>query len=235
MADETQRLIRQLETHFKWLERQGVQGIPIGQRPADPPVVEPAGRKKLTLEVIREEIGDCTRCKLHPTRKHIVFGVGHPHASLMFIGEAPGYDEDQQGEPFVGKAGQLLNKMIVAMGLAREDVYIANILKCRPPQNRNPEPDEIEQCEPFLRKQIDAIAPRILVALGKFAAQTLLRSNAPISALRGSWHTYQGIPLMPTFHPAFLLRSPDKKREAWSDLQLVMAEMRRLGLYPEGK
>ena len=235
MAEDTQRLLRQFEAHFKWLERQGVQGIPIGQRDAEPPVAEAAGKQKLTLEVIREELGECTRCKLHPTRKNIVFGVGNPHANLMFIGEAPGFDEDQQGEPFVGKAGQLLNKMIVAMGLAREDVYIGNILKCRPPQNRNPEPDEIEQCEPFLRKQIDAIAPRILVALGKFAAQTLLRSNAPISALRGQWHTYQGIPLMPTFHPAFLLRSPDKKREAWSDLQLVMGEMRRLGLYPEGK
>jgi DNA polymerase len=234
MADETQRLLRQFEAHFKWLERQGVQGIPIGQR-EEAPVAEVAGQPKLTLEVIREDLGDCTRCKLHPTRKNIVFGVGNPHANLMFIGEAPGFDEDQQGEPFVGKAGQLLTKMIIAMGLAREDVYIANILKCRPPQNRNPEPDEIEQCEPFLRKQIDAIAPRILVALGKFAAQTLLRSDAPISALRGHWKTYQGIPLMPTFHPAFLLRSPDKKREAWSDLQLVMGEMRRLGLYPEGK
>jgi uracil-DNA glycosylase len=237
MADETQRLIRQVEAHLQWLERQGVYGIPVGPAQAAPaaaPAAE-AGGQKLSLEVIRAEIGDCTRCKLHPTRKNIVFGVGNPHANLMFIGEAPGYDEDQQGEPFVGKAGQLLTKMIIAMGLAREDVYIANILKCRPPQNRNPEPDEIEQCEPFLRKQIDAIAPRILVALGKFAAQTLLRSNASISSLRGHWHSYQGIQLMPTFHPAFLLRSPDKKREAWSDLQLVMGEMRRLGLYPEGK
>jgi len=233
MADEAQRLIRQLETHLRWLERQGVWGLPVGQ--TQPTAAPAVSTSKLTLTVVREELGECTRCKLHPTRKNIVFGVGSPNANLMFIGEAPGYDEDQQGEPFVGKAGQLLTKMIGAMNLAREDVYIANILKCRPPQNRNPEPDEIEACEPFLRKQIDAIAPRILVALGKFAAQTLLRSNASISSLRGNWHTYQGIQLMPTFHPAFLLRSPDKKREAWSDLQLVMGEMRRLGLYPEGK
>jgi uracil-DNA glycosylase len=235
MADEAQRLIRQLETHLKWLERQGVTGLPVGQPKTAAPCAEPAAAGKLTLEVIREEVGDCTRCKLHPTRKTIVFGVGNSNANLMFIGEAPGFDEDQQGEPFVGKAGQLLTKMIIAMGLAREDVYIANILMCRPPQNRNPEPDEIAACEPFLRKKIDAIAPRILVALGKFAAQTLLRTDASISSLRGHWKTYQGIQLMPTFHPAFLLRSPDKKREAWSDLQLVMAEMRRLGLYPEGK
>jgi DNA polymerase len=232
MGDETQRLIRQFETHLRWLERQGVQGLPVGQVEKTAP--EPAAQV-LTLQVIREELGECTRCKLHTGRKTIVFGVGDPHAKLMFIGEGPGYDEDQQGEPFVGKAGQLLNKMISAMNLRREDVYIGNVVKCRPPQNRNPEPDEIEACEPFLRKQIDAIAPRILVALGKFAAQTLLRSDAPISALRGRWHSYQGIQLMPTFHPAFLLRSPDKKREAWNDLQLVMGEMQRLGLYPEGK
>jgi DNA polymerase len=230
MGDEAQRLIRQFETHLRWLERQGVQGLPVGQVAQEAPG-RPAS--KLTLEVIREELGDCKRCKLHNGRKTIVFGVGDPHAKLMFIGEGPGYDEDQQGEPFVGKAGQLLNKMIAAMNLRRDEVYIGNVVKCRPPQNRNPEPDEIAACEPFLRQQIDAITPRVLVALGKFAAQTLLRSNAPISALRGRWHSYQGIQLMPTFHPAFLLRSPDKKREAWNDLQLVMSEMRRLGLYPE--
>src|SRR5262249_50085475 len=162
-----------------------------------------AGSAESRLRVVREELGECTRCKLASGRKHIVFGVGNPSATLLFVGEAPGYDEDQQGEPFVGRAGQLLDRMIAAMGLALQDVYICNVIKCRPPGNRNPEPDEIEACEPFLHRQLQAIAPRIIVTLGKFAAQNLLRSSAPISALRGTWHSYQGIPVMPTFHPAF--------------------------------
>jgi DNA polymerase len=182
--------------------------------------------------VIRADIGDCTRCKLHPTRKSIVFGVGNPDADLVFVGEAPGADEDRLGEPFVGRAGELLTKMIGAMGFGREDVFIANILKCRPPGNRNPEPDEIEKCEPFLRAQLEAIRPRVIVALGKFAAQCLLRSDAPISTLRGQWHSYQGIRLMPTFHPAYLLRDPNKKREVWEDLKQVIEELRRLGITP---
>ena len=160
----------------------------------------------------------------------MVFGVGSPDAELVFVGEAPGRNEDLQGEPFVGDAGQLLDKMIVAMGLRRPQVYICNIIKCRPPGNRNPEPDEIAACEPFLRKQLEAIRPRMIVCLGKFAAQCLLRSDAPISRLRGQFHTYEGIPLMPTFHPAFLLRNPAAKREVWSDLKQVMAALDRLGL-----
>ncbi len=151
----------------------------------------------------------------------------------MFVGEAPGADEDASGEPFVGAAGQLLTKMIAAMGFRREDVYICNILKCRPPGNRNPEPDEVAECEPFLKRQLAALRPRMIVALGKFAAQTLLRSDAPISALRGQFHAYEGIPLMPTYHPAFLLRTPSMKREVWNDLQQVMAELDRLGV-PRG-
>jgi DNA polymerase len=162
-----------------------------------------------------------------------VFGVGPFDAELCLVGEAPGADEDRQGEPFVGAAGQLLNKMIEAMGFRREDVYIANILKCRPPGNRNPEPDEIAQCEPFLRRQLAALRPRMLVCLGKFATQCLLRSDAPISRLRGHFHEYEGIPLMPTFHPAFLLRNPAAKREVWDDLKQVMAELDRLGI-PRG-
>jgi DNA polymerase len=158
----------------------------------------------------------------------VVFGVGHPHARLMFVGEAPGQDEDIQGIPFVGRAGQLLTKMIEAIELKREQVYIANVIKCRPPQNRNPEPDEVATCEPFLFRQIDAIRPRVIVALGKFAAQALLRSNAPISRLRGRVFDYRGAVLVPTFHPAFLLRSPDYKREAWEDLKKVR------GLLAEG-
>lgn len=176
----------------------------------------------LSLSAIREDIGDCTRCKLHTLgRTQIVFGVGNPDADLMFVGEAPGGDEDIQGIPFVGRAGQLLTKIIEAIGLKREDVYIANVIKCRPPQNRNPDPDEVQTCEPFLFQQIDAIKPRVIVALGKFAAQTLLRTGDPISRLRGRLFDYRGAKLIPTFHPAYLLRNPSAKREVWEDMKLV--------------
>ncbi len=174
------------------------------------------------LAGVRAAIGDCTRCKLHALgRSQIVFGVGNPQADLMFVGEAPGADEDVQGVPFVGRAGQLLTKIIEAIGLRREDVYIANVIKCRPPQNRNPEPDEVEQCEPFLFQQIDAIKPKVIVALGKFGAQTLLRTLDPISRLRGRVFEYRGAKLVPTFHPAYLLRNPSSKREVWEDMKLV--------------
>jgi DNA polymerase len=179
-----------------------------------------------TLAALRDVIGDCRRCKLAPHRTHLVFGVGNPRAELVFVGEGPGRDEDEQGEPFVGRAGKLLTEIITkGMRLAREDVYIANVVKCRPPENRNPEPDEVESCEPFLRRQLDLIQPRVIVALGKFAVQTLLRSKAPISRLRGQWHDYQGIRLMPTFHPAYLLRNPGEKRVVWEDIKQVMAEL----------
>jgi len=174
------------------------------------------------LVAIREDIGDCTRCKLHTLgRKQIVFGVGNPEADLMFVGEAPGADEDEQGIPFIGRAGQLLTKIIEAIDLKREDVYIANIIKCRPPQNRNPELDEVATCEPFLFRQIDVIKPKIIVALGKYAAQTLLRTETPISRLRGQVFDYRGAKLIPTFHPAYLLRNPSSKREVWEDMKLV--------------
>ena len=176
------------------------------------------------LAAIREDLGDCTRCKLHGLgRQKIVYGVGHPNADLMFVGEAPGADEDIKGEPFVGRAGQLLTKIIEAMGLRREDVYIANLIKCRPPSNRNPEPDEMEQCEPFLFRQIDAIKPKVIVALGKFAAQSLLRSTEPITRLRGREFQYRDAILMPTYHPAYLLRTPSAKREVWEDMKRVSA------------
>lgn len=178
------------------------------------------------LRVIRQDLGDCTRCVLHEQgRKQIVFGVGNPKADLMFIGEAPGADEDQQGEPFVGRAGQLLNNMIKAMGLRREDVYIANIIKCRPPGNRTPERDECETCSPFLMRQIDAIKPKVIVALGAVAAKTLLALNAPMAELRGRWYDFRGTKLAVTYHPAFLLRDPRQKKEAWKDLQRVMQEL----------
>ena len=177
------------------------------------------------LAATRAEIGDaCTRCKLHSLgRQQIVFGVGNADADLMFVGEAPGADEDVQGIPFVGRAGQLLTKMIEAINLRREDVYIANVIKCRPPGNRNPEPDEIAQCEPFLFQQIEAIKPKVIVALGAFAAKTLLRSEESISRLRGQVYDFRGAKLIPTFHPSFLLRSPDRKRDAWEDLKKARA------------
>ena len=182
----------------------------------------------LPLVVIREDLGDCTRCKLHTLgRKQIVFGVGNPNADLMFVGEAPGADEDIQGEPFVGRAGQLLTKIIEAIGMKREDVYIANVIKCRPPGNRNPEPDEVEQCEPFLFRQIDTIKPKVIVALGKFAAQCLLRSSDPITRLRGREYTYRDAILMPTYHPAYLLRTPSAKREVWEDMKRVRELLNR--------
>jgi uracil-DNA glycosylase len=178
------------------------------------------------LRLIREDLGDCTRCRLSKQgRKQIVFGVGNPKAELMFIGEAPGADEDQQGEPFVGRAGQLLNNMIKAMGLRREDVYIANIIKCRPPGNRTPERDECETCSPFLMRQIAAIKPKAIVALGAVAAKTLLAINAPMSEFRGRWFDFRGTKLAVTYHPAFLLRDPRQKKESWKDLQMVMKEL----------
>lgn len=186
---------------------------PIDRPPAD------------VLAALREEIGDCTRCVLHTLgRRQVVFGVGNPEAKLMFVGEAPGADEDIQGEPFVGRAGQLLTKIIESIGFQRSDVYIANVIKCRPPGNRNPEPQEVATCQPFLFRQIDTIRPRVIVALGTFAAHTLLRTDAPISRLRGRVHGFRdGIKLIPTFHPAFLLRSPDRKREVWEDMKQVRA------------
>jgi uracil-DNA glycosylase family 4 len=176
------------------------------------------------LTAIRHDIGDCTRCKLHTLgRRQVVFGVGNPQADLMFVGEAPGADEDVQGIPFVGRAGQLLTKIVEAIGLTRDDVYIANVIKCRPPENRNPEPDEVATCEPFLFQQIDAIKPKVIVALGTFAAKTLLRSQDSISRLRGRVYDYRGAKLIPTFHPAFLLRSPDRKRDTWEDMKKARA------------
>ena len=181
-----------------------------------------------SLEAIRSDLGECTRCKLSGLgRKQIVFGVGNPSAELMFVGEAPGRDEDTQGIPFVGRAGQLLTKIIEAIGQSRESVYIANVIKCRPPQNRNPEEDEVETCEPFLFRQIDVIGPRVIVALGAFAAKTLLGSDSPISKLRGREYEYRGATLIPTFHPAYLLRNSKGKREVWEDMKRVRGLLER--------
>ena len=198
-----------------------VKGSPV---PLPAPATGPGG-----LQAIRDEMGDCRRCKLAGGRRHIVFGSGSPKAELMFVGEAPGQDEDLQGLPFVGRAGQLLTKIIEAIELRRDDVYIANILKCRPPNNRPPEPDEIAACGGFVERQIEQIRPLVIVALGKFAAQTLLNIETPISRMRGRFFDYRGIPLIPTYHPSYLLRNPSAKREVWEDMKAVRARLKELG------
>jgi uracil-DNA glycosylase len=181
-----------------------------------------------SLDDIRADMGDCRRCKLAPSRKNLVFGSGNPNAELMFVGEAPGADEDEQGLPFVGRAGQLLTKIIEAIQLRREDVFICNILKCRPPGNRNPEIDEISACESVLFRQIASVKPKIICALGAFGAQTLLRTTEPIGRLRGRLIDYRGVKLMATFHPAYLLRNPNEKRKVWEDMQVIQAYLRSL-------
>lgn len=189
--------------------------------------------ERRTLATIRAEVGDCQRCKLAQTRDHLVFGVGPEDAPLVFVGEAPGEREDRTGQPFVGPAGELLDKMIDAMGWSRQHVYITNTLMCRPPNNRDPEPDELSSCLPFLNAKLEVIAPRLVVALGRPAAQNLLQTDASLSSLRGKFHDLPrlGARVMPTFHPAYLLREPDRKRDAWGDLKLVIAELSRLGIH----
>ncbi len=181
-----------------------------------------------SLDAIRSDLNDCRRCKLSPTRTNLVFGSGNPHAELMFVGEAPGADEDAQGLPFVGRAGQLLTRIIESIGIRREDVFICNILKCRPPGNRNPEPDEIAACEQFLFRQIAAVQPKVICALGAFGAQTILRTTEPISRLRGQLVDYRGAKLIATFHPAYLLRNPNEKRKVWEDMQIIRNYLRSL-------
>jgi uracil-DNA glycosylase family 4 len=192
------------------------------------PVEAPQETMVTTLESIRADIGDCQRCKLAPTRTNIVFGSGNPQAELVFVGEAPGFDEDAQGLPFVGRAGQLLTKIIESINLKREDVYICNVLKCRPPENRNPEPDEVAACNPFMKRQLAVIRPKVVCCLGTFAAQTVLQMQVPISKLRGKFFDLDGMKIIATFHPAYLLRSPEKKREVWEDMKQIRAELFRL-------
>jgi DNA polymerase len=225
-------LLSALQGYLEELQETGVEGLPLDLSgslggPANG-VAEPAASyapsaTSESLDEISSSLGDCQRCALGATRTNLVFGVGNPRARVVFVGEAPGKDEDLKGEPFVGEAGQLLTKIIEAMGFKREEVYICNVLKCRPPKNRDPLPAEVEECGPFMLRQVKAIAPVAIVALGKFAAQTLLQSKTPISKLRGTFHDYHGIPLMPTYHPAALLRDNSLKRDVWSDMQQVMA------------
>jgi uracil-DNA glycosylase family 4 len=218
---ELRELVAGLEILLKSQSRLGWLGTPRPEKSMSPP---PPGAKtdRPTLTEIREEMGDCQRCKLGKGRTNLVFGEGSPQARLMFIGEAPGADEDLQGRPFVGEAGQLLNNMLRKLGLRREDVYITNIVKSRPPRNRDPEADEVEACLPFLFKQIDAIRPLVIVTLGKIATQNLLKTKDPITKLRGNWRKFQGIRVMPTFHPSYLNRFPKERHKTWNDMQQVM-------------
>ncbi len=211
------RIIAQMKAHLRLQRSLGIHTL-LTRREARPPI---------TLDAIRSELGDCTRCRLHEGRKCLVFGEGDPQATLVFVGEAPGREEDLQGRPFVGQAGELLTRIIEAIDMRREEVYIANIVKCRPPQNRNPQPDEIRTCLPFLRKQLEAIRPRIICALGTFAAQTLLETEERISLLRGKFYAYQGAQLMPTYHPAFLLRNPQFKKDVWEDMKIIREEYKK--------
>ena len=230
-------LREQLTEHLRFFEELGVDGVSRDRTWRDRadgsrrvPLPTPsgdarpeAGRETApdTLGEIRSDLGECTRCILHEGRTTLVFGAGNPDADLVFVGEAPGRDEDLQGVPFVGRAGQLLTKIIASIGLTRDEVYIANVVKCRPPGNRNPEPGEVQTCEPFLFRQIDVIRPKVVVALGAFAIHTLLGTDQAISRLRGRVYEYRGAKLVPTFHPAFLLRSPDRKRDVWEDMKKV--------------
>jgi DNA polymerase len=208
------QLIVQLKGHLRYQKDLGIHTLlSQGKR-----------KERLTLDAIRQELGECTRCRLHEGRNHLVFGAGNPHAALVFVGEGPGREEDLQGKPFVGRAGELLTRIIEAIELTREEVYIANIVKCRPPHNRDPKPDEIQTCLPFLLKQLEAIKPRIICCLGTFAAQTLLGTEERISSLRGRFHDYKGTKLMPTYHPAFLLRNPQFKRDVWEDMKMIKEE-----------
>ena len=215
----------QIRRQFEFFSSLGVThfDVPIGRNPRK------IMNTHLSLEKIQADLGDCQRCKLCSQRTNIVFGVGAADADLMFVGEAPGRDEDLQGIPFVGRAGQLLTRIIQAIDLQRDQVYIANILKCRPPRNRDPEPDEVERCEEFLFSQIESVQPMVIVALGRYAAQTLLRSSTAISRLRGEFRDFRGTLLIPTFHPSYLLRNPSAKRDVWEDMKAVRSKLRELG------
>jgi uracil-DNA glycosylase family 4 len=219
-ARELQELVVHLEEWLRYQRRLGWRGFPRETLPMPPE--EEKGEEIPTLEEIREEMGRCQRCKLSSGATNLVFGEGSPNASLMFIGEAPGAEEDLQGRPFVGPAGQLLNNLLSKLGLRREEVYITNVVKSRPPGNREPEADEIAACLPFLKKQIRAICPRVIVTLGRVAAHALLGTKAPLTKLRGHWQRYDNIAVMPTFHPSYLLRFPQERRKTWADMQQVM-------------
>jgi uracil-DNA glycosylase family 4 len=228
LFNEIREILATARSQFEYLQDLGIAsqdfGSPGMQTDKQILISEPNGKE--TLEEVREDLGDCQRCGLARSRTNLVFGVGNPDARLVLVGEAPGREEDLKGEPFVGEAGRLLDRILLAMGMQREHVYICNVLKCRPPNNRDPLPEEVATCEPFLIRQIAAIQPQVIIALGRFAAQSLLKTRVPISRLRGEWQSYQGIPLMPTYHPAYLLRNPEGKRDVWEDMKEVLRLLR---------
>jgi len=211
-------------THLDLRGARAVSPARVAEAPGPGPDADPIA-SAASFDELRDIALPCQRCKLAGTRTQVVYGSGNPNAELMFIGEAPGRDEDLQGKPFVGRAGQLLTDIIKAMKLSRDDVYIANVIKCRPPENRNPEPDELDACRPFIRRQIEFIRPKVIVTLGKVALQSLTGKAYAISAARGQWSEYEGIKVMPTYHPAYLLRTPSAKKDVWTDMKKVMAEL----------
>lgn len=226
LEEQLYGIVQMLKTQLNLLKEGGLsyipkhQGIEVSNYTDSRPLIE-----KEDLGTILKDLGNCQRCKLCRGRTNLVFGTGDKGASLVFVGEGPGAEEDRQGEPFVGRAGQLLTKMINAMGFERQQVYICNVVKCRPPNNRDPERDEIDACEPFLKRQLFAINPTVIVGLGRYACQTLLKVDTPMSKIRGQWQRYEGIRFMPTYHPAYLLRNPSAKKEVWKDLKLVLDEL----------
>jgi DNA polymerase len=247
---ELAALARELRAHAEWQLETGVSGVPkrtpsptarpapreaavtkiparVEERAPAASAAPGSGSGRLRLATLEAEIRSCQKCPLHATRTQTVFARGNPEAELCFIGEGPGADEDEQGFPFVGKAGQLLDRMIVAMGFSRDDVYVCNIVKCRPPQNRKPEPAEMKACSSYLREQLELVGPKVIVGLGATAVEGLIGMSGGITQIRGQWKLYRGIPLMPTFHPAYLLRTPSAKREVWSDLQAVLKQLGR--------
>ncbi len=223
MSSNPNDLISEIQSTLRSMAEAGCRGF--DPKPESIEILNSWGAQHDSLDAVRNDLADCRRCPLAASRNHLVFGEGNPRARLMFIGEGPGYEEDRKGAPFVGPAGDLLTKIIQAMGLTRDQVYICNVVKCRPPKNRNPLPEEIQACLPFLQRQIDCIRPEFICTLGSVAVQSLLQTTEAITRLRGRFQNYQNIPVMPTFHPAYLLRNPDKKREVWDDIQKLMKEM----------
>ncbi len=230
LANEIRATLAAARSQFEYLTDLGFEElkvtVPTG---SDVQNAEAANPDSAALDAVFNDLGDCQRCGLGASRTKLVYGVGNPNARLVLVGDAPGREEDLQGEPFVGEAGRLLDRILQAMGLHRDDVYLCNVLKCRPPNNRDPQPEEGATCEAFLAQQIAAVRPQVIIALGPFAVHSLLKTNAPISKLRGEWQSYQGIPLMPTYHPAYLLSNPEGKRDVWDDMKLVLRRLQTDG------